>query len=164
MGSSPPNIEKFWKAWEENLNSFCEEITACPGAPELVEELGRKTNLPMAIATSSRKFAVEKKRKRHEEMFQYISEVVSGDDPCVKHGKPAPDIYLEAAKRLNVSPEDCLVFEDALSGIRSGKRAGCLVVANPIQDFPKKKNKCLPRRLIWCWIMYGNLLEQMLAS
>ena len=45
------------------------------------------------------------------------------------------DIYLEAARRLGVDPRDCLVFEDALSGVRAGKAAGCRVVAIPDQRF-----------------------------
>ena len=51
---------------------------------------------------------------RHETIFQHMSAIVCGDDPDVKNGKPAPDIYLLAAERLKVHPKDCLVFEDAL--------------------------------------------------
>ncbi len=53
--------------------------------------------------------------------------LVSGED--VESGKPAPDPYLLAAERLGASPEDCVVVEDAPAGIRSGKSAGCFVVA-----------------------------------
>ena len=118
---------------------MCEEIAACAGAPELVEMLS-KTGLPMAIATSSRYAGVEKKRKRHSNIFQHMKAVVAGDDPAVTNGKPAPDIYLEAARRIQVDPSECLVFEDALSGVRAGKAAGCFVVAIPDQRFtPKEK-------------------------
>mmetsp|Transcript_23586 Transcript_23586/g.54881 ORF Transcript_23586/g.54881 Transcript_23586/m.54881 type:complete len:102 (-) Transcript_23586:1038-1343(-) len=64
-------------------------------------------------------------------MFQHMKVIVAGDDPSVKVGKPAPDIYIEAAKRLDVDPANCLVFEDALSGAQAGKAAGCFVVAVP---------------------------------
>ena len=66
-----------------------------------------------------------KKRTHHERhLFEHIDVIVTGDDPAVKNGKPAPDIYLEAARRLGVDPAECLVFEDALSGVKSGKAAG----------------------------------------
>ena len=70
-------------------------------------------------------------RGRHENMFQSFQVIVTGDDPNVANGKPAPDIYLEAAKRLGVHPSECLVFEDALTGAQSAKSAGCFVVAVP---------------------------------
>jgi HAD superfamily hydrolase (TIGR01509 family) len=60
---------------------------------------------------------------RHDAIFQHMSIVVCGDDPELENGKPAPDIYLLAAKRLGVDPKECLVFEDALVSI-----AWCLVL------------------------------------
>ena len=70
-----------------------------------------------------------------------MTAIVAGDDPAVINGKPAPDIYLEAARRLNVDPTECLVFEDALSGVRSGKAAGCHVVAIPDPRFSTEEKK-----------------------
>ena len=92
----------------------------------------------MAIATSSRMDSVNKKKKNHEEMFRSFQHIVSGDDPCVIHGKPAPDIYFEAAKRLGMHPSECLVFEDALMGAQAGRAAGCHVVAVPDPRMERK--------------------------
>jgi len=85
----------------------------------------------MAIATSSRESAVKVKRSKHEALFSKMKFVLCGDNSQVKEGKPAPDIYLLAARMLGVDPEYCLVFEDALAGVQSGKRAGMNVVACP---------------------------------
>jgi beta-phosphoglucomutase-like phosphatase (HAD superfamily) len=138
-----PTATQLWTVWEEHLNNLCHDVEACPGACELVQALANVSSssssscsLPMAIATSSRYAGVQKKKVRHQDsIFQYIDVIVAGDDPSIIQGKPAPDIYLEAAKRLNVPPSDCLVFEDALSGVRSGKAAGCTVVAIPDPRF-----------------------------
>lgn len=123
-------IGAFWKAWELRLNELCSEVEPCAGAPELVEGL-RALHIPMAIATSSRMESVIKKRQKHDGMFRSFQHIVTGDDPSVKNGKPAPDIYIEAAKRLGVHPSACLIFEDALTGAQSGKSAGCHVVVVP---------------------------------
>ena len=132
--TSPPSPSELWENWEKNLNDMCEEVQSCSGACQLVKSFAN-LDLPMAIATSSRYDGVQKKRKRHEDMFQFIKTIVAGDDPNVLNGKPSPDIYLEAARRLNVHPKECLVFEDALSGVRSGKAAGCFVVGIPDSRF-----------------------------
>jgi len=160
---------ELWKQWEDALNSMCEEVEACEGATELVQALanaslvtdndhdgnyGASTNattttrkngmtkLPMAIATSSRLTNVQRKRCRHEEtIFQYMDSIVTGDDPFVTHGKPAPDIYLEASKRLGLLPKECLAFEDAITGVRSAKAAGCYVVAIPDSRYTKEEKK-----------------------
>lgn len=129
-----PSVEDVWNSWERHLNSFCGEVQACVGAAELVERFAG-LDVPMAIATSSRLAAVSEKSKNHVAMFSKIKEIVAGDDPAVKNGKPAPDIYLEAARRLGVDPKNCVVFEDALSGAKAGKEAGCFVVAVPDNRF-----------------------------
>ena len=129
-----PTVEQLGSSWEENLNSYCEQVQACTGALELVEKFA-SIGFPMAIATSSRHSAVEKKRKNHGAMFQHLPTIVCGDHPAVKQGKPAPDIYIEAARQLGINPKHCLVFEDALTGVRSAKAACCHVVAVPDPRF-----------------------------
>jgi beta-phosphoglucomutase-like phosphatase (HAD superfamily) len=54
----------------------------------------------------------------------------------VERGKPAPDVYLEAARRLEVEPEACVAIEDSTNGIRSAHAAGMAVIAVPNSDFP----------------------------
>ena len=138
----PPNsvtVDEIWSGWEQNLNDLCTEVEACPGAAQLVTVLALKHKLPLAIATSSRREAVTKKATKHGEMFRHIETIVAGDHPAVKAGKPAPDIYLEAARQLGVHPSQCLVVEDALSGVRAGKAAGCVVVAVPDPRFTQQE-------------------------
>ena len=60
--------------------------------------------------------------------------VVSSDE--VAHGKPAPDVYLEAARRLGIQPAACLVVEDSINGVRAGKSAGMTVVLVPNASVP----------------------------
>jgi HAD superfamily hydrolase (TIGR01509 family) len=132
--SRAPSARELWDAWEGNLNRLCASVEACPGAYELVDQLAGR-GLPLAIATSSRASAVQEKVRKHPRIVDRVAAVVPGDDPAVRRGKPAPDIYREAARRLGVAPELCLVFEDALSGCRAGKAAGCVVVAVPDKRF-----------------------------
>src|SRR4029077_15130750 len=60
--------------------------------------------------------------------------VVSSDE--VAHGKPAPDVYLEAARQLGVDPAACLVVEDSFNGVRAARAAGMTVVLVPTQSVP----------------------------
>ena len=63
-----------------------------------------------------------------------FSATVSSEE--VARGKPAPDVYLEAARRLGVEPERCAAVEDSHAGIRSAKSAGMRVVAIPNASYP----------------------------
>jgi histone-binding protein RBBP4/pseudouridine-5'-monophosphatase len=125
-----PTAQELWDAWEDNLNRLCSSVEACPGAYDVVRRCA-EMGLPLAVATSSRASAARQKLRKHPAIADKIQAVVAGDDPAVRRGKPAPDIYLEAARRLGVPPGRCLVFEDALSGCRAGRGAGCVVVAVP---------------------------------
>ena len=68
----------------------------------------------------------------------------------VAAGKPAPDIYLEVARRLGVKPENCLVFEDVPAGIMAGKNAGMKVIAveDDFSETMKEEKEQLADRLI----------------
>jgi pseudouridine-5'-monophosphatase len=104
--------------------------SAMPGAQRLTEHLARH-GIPQAVASSSHANEFELKTTRHREWFACFQYIVLGDDPEVKRGKPSPDIFLTAAKRLGAQPESCLVLEDAPSGVEAARAAGMSVVAVP---------------------------------
>jgi beta-phosphoglucomutase-like phosphatase (HAD superfamily) len=72
----------------------------------------------------------------------------------VGRGKPAPDVYLEAARRLQVEPTSCAAVEDSTNGIRSAKAAGMLVAVVPRPDFPPA-----PEALELADLVLGSLAE-----
>ena len=84
-----------------------------PGAKEMTTHFF-DWGIPQAIATSSSSPIFEAKFEKHKKWFSQFTQIVRGDDPELKEGKPAPDIFLLAASRLGVDPAECLVFEDCL--------------------------------------------------
>jgi HAD superfamily hydrolase (TIGR01509 family) len=102
-----------------------------PGAVEAARRLGERW--PLAIASSSNPELIEVvlRAARLEELFGVA---VSSQE--VARGKPAPDVYLEAARRLGVEPPRCAAVEDSHNGIRSAKAAGMRVVVFPNIHFP----------------------------
>lgn len=91
--------------------------------------------IPQAVATSSVTDLFNLKTQRHQAWFASFDIVVRGDDPEVKQSKPAPDIFLAAARRLQAEPAQCLVFEDSPAGIEGAKAAGMSVIAVHTQDY-----------------------------
>jgi pseudouridine-5'-monophosphatase len=121
-----------------------------PGVESLLKTLETASTLgasrvEVALATSSHKYNFDLKTRHQQDIFTIFREEhrVLGDDPRIPpgRGKPAPDIYLLALQTLNDSlkakgqaeiyPEECLVFEDSVPGIESGRRAGMQVVWCP---------------------------------
>jgi HAD superfamily hydrolase (TIGR01509 family) len=98
-----------------------------PGAIELVNAIADHHSLLLGLATSSPQKKAEETWKAIALPSHRFDTLVSGD--MVTHKKPHPEIYLEAAKRLNVAPESCVVIEDALSGVQSAKAAGMYCIA-----------------------------------
>jgi HAD superfamily hydrolase (TIGR01509 family) len=84
--------------------------------------------VPRALASSSARRLVEATLARFGIRDRFDA-VVTGD--CVARLKPAPDVFLEAARRLGVPPDGCVVLEDSLAGMRAGRAAGMRVIAVP---------------------------------
>ena len=84
--------------------------------------------VPIAVATGSNRIGAERTLQAVG-LSDLIDEVVTSDD--VKCGKPAPEIFLEAAARIEIAPERCVAFEDAPAGIMAAQSAGMRVVAVP---------------------------------
>jgi HAD superfamily hydrolase (TIGR01509 family) len=95
------------------------------GLAALIARL-REDGIPMALATSAPKPNVTHTLEELS-LTDAFPVIVRGDE--VARGKPAPDVFIEAARRLGVDPADCLVFEDAPMGIEAAQAAGMRVVA-----------------------------------
>lgn len=98
-----------------------------PGCRELIDA-ARAARVPIAVASSNERSLVETILGRFD-LVACFDAIVSGSD--VKNPKPAPDIFVEAARRLGVVPERCVVLEDALAGATAGRAAGMFVIAVP---------------------------------
>lgn len=98
------------------------------GADELTEYFYNH-NIRQCLATSSIPESVYKKMERHPEMLKRFECMATGNE--VENGKPAPDIFLKAAEKMKVSPNECIVFEDSVNGIKGAKAAGMIAIAIP---------------------------------
>lgn len=105
-----------------------------PGVKEILSFFQSK-GIGRAVASSSPKQLILRNLKIVG-IDSYFDEIVSAQE--VEHGKPAPDIFLEAAHRLNVDPKHCFVFEDAINGVHAGLSAGCKIIMIPDRLKPEK--------------------------
>jgi HAD superfamily hydrolase (TIGR01509 family) len=101
------------------------------GARQAVTRLARRW--PLAVASSANRPIIDLVL-RLAGMADAFSATVSSEE--VTHGKPAPDVYLEAARRLAVAPRDCVAIEDSSNGLRSAAAAGMVVIAAPNREYP----------------------------
>lgn len=126
----PITPEDYLRERESLLAVLFPTAQAMPGARRLTRHLAEHS-ISQAVASSSHRREFDLKTTAHRDWFTCFQCVVLGDDPAVTHGKPAPDIFLAAAERMNVAPAQCLVFEDAPSGVEAARAAGMTVVAVP---------------------------------
>jgi len=117
---SDASVEKMSDDFYEKMLSTLERepLEPMPGLIDLVTHL-EAAGLKLAIASSARrrKIDIVLHKLGLEEKFPRTT-IVSGEDD-IEHGKPAPDIYLEAAQKVGTKPEECIAFEDAKNGVES---------------------------------------------
>ncbi|XP_017882069.1 pseudouridine-5'-phosphatase-like isoform X2 [Ceratina calcarata] len=140
MLSLPMTLEEFKSEIVTKYEELFPTTDLMPGVDKLLTHL-KQNNIPIALATSSSKGHYELKTQRWKHIFDLFDhKVLGGSDPEVLNGKPAPDIFLTAAKRFpdNPDPSKCLVFEDAPNGVKAAFSAGMQVVMVPDPSLPKK--------------------------
>lgn len=144
LGFTKANIYQFWIYYFQGTNvdgkklvddhyEYIENVlyTVGPEKMPYVEELLkylRENNYKIAVASSSDTADIKNNLEKTK-LEKYIDEIASGAE--VENGKPAPDVFLLAAERLDVDPKDCLILEDSKAGIKAGKASGAMVFMVP---------------------------------
>jgi HAD superfamily hydrolase (TIGR01509 family) len=101
-------------------------LKAFPGVHDLLAKL-KACQVRLAVASCADRVKIEANLNAIEVELDWFDMIVAGDD--VLNMKPAPDIYLAAAERLDVAPQSCCVIEDSINGIRAANAAGMQCVA-----------------------------------
>ena len=144
LGFTTKSIYDFWENYFKNSDvsgkqlvddhyKYIEDIlfTTGPRKMPYIEELLKylkNSNYKVAVASSSSMNHIINNMEKTG-LKKYIDEFASGAE--VENGKPAPDVFLLAAKRLGVKPEECLVLEDSKAGVIAGNSAGAKVIMIP---------------------------------
>jgi HAD superfamily hydrolase (TIGR01509 family) len=115
---------------ERLLAGYRTALPLLPGAVEAVERLAARW--PLGLATSSNREVIDIALEESG-LDRYFGATVASEE--VARGKPAPDVYLEAARRLGATPAGCVAIEDSENGIRSADAAGMGVIAVPNPRF-----------------------------
>jgi HAD superfamily hydrolase (TIGR01509 family) len=122
-------IDRFHDRWPVLWHEIAAQgLTVKPGVHELLT-LGEERGLLLALATSTERRLAIRTLGYGGFSADRFRVMVTGDE--IAHGKPAPEIYLEAARRLGIAPERCAAFEDSDAGTLSASRAGMLTFQVP---------------------------------
>jgi HAD superfamily hydrolase (TIGR01509 family) len=113
------------------LEGYRADLPLLPGAVAAVERLA--AGWPLGLASSANRVIIDEVLELAG-LRRLFTAVVSSEE--VARGKPSPDVYVEAARRLGVDPPTCVAVEDSTNGIRSALAAGMRVVAIPNRQFP----------------------------
>ncbi len=122
----PLTLDEIKACWTQmSIDKYRYEVPLKTGVFEFLESC-KERGIRTGIATSNGRDMVDAVVESLK-IGDYLDVITTACE--VKAGKPEPDIYLEVARRLNVLPSECLVFEDIPAGILAGKRAGMQVIA-----------------------------------
>ena len=130
--TQPCTVDALERQSRQRINRWLADsapLEPMPGVVALLERLSA-ADVPCAVASSSALSTIEAMLRRLGVRHRF-DVVVSGEE--VTHGKPAPDIFLETARRLGVAPQECVVLEDARNGVLAANAAGmyCCAIRNP---------------------------------
>ncbi|MGY3783455.1 HAD family hydrolase [Gemella taiwanensis] len=153
LGFTTKSIYEFWENYFKNSDvsgkqlvddhyKYIENVLFTTGPKKMpyIEELLKylkENNYKVAVASSSNMDHIINNMEKTG-LKKYIDEFASGAE--VKNGKPAPDVFLLAAERLGIKPEECLVLEDSKAGVIAGSSAGAKVIMVP--DMFKPDDEC----------------------
>ena len=117
----------------EKRNAITPEyFKKCPfieGAKEITDKFKKELKLKTALATSSSKINFDYKTFNKKEWIKEdFDAIVLGDDKRIKNGKPAPDIFILAAKEIGLKPNECIIFEDSIGGMKAAISSGAKIV------------------------------------
>lgn len=138
------DVENYHSSLRNHLGKIIntKEIPLKNGFLELIDFL-KQNHIKTALATASPRFLAELLFKKADlDLYQIFDESITGDE--VQNGKPSPEIYIEAVKKLGANAEDCFVLEDSPNGIIAGKLAGCkpILVVDLITPTKEIENMC----------------------
>jgi HAD superfamily hydrolase (TIGR01509 family) len=131
LGLAEPPEELNRLVVERMQERYADKLPLIDGAVDAVRRLAERW--PLGLASSSNRPLIDL-ALREMGVAPLFTATVSSEE--VERGKPAPDVYLEAARRLGVRPEDAVAVEDSANGIRAARAAGMRVIAIPNAHFP----------------------------
>lgn len=136
------------------IHKYRYEVPLKPGMAEFLPEMKRR-GIRMGIATSNARILLDAVAQAHR-LYEYMDAILTANE--VKRGKPAPDVFLAVADKLDLEPADCLVFEDISQGIRAGLAAGMKVCA--VSDEYSRAQEAQKRALAHYYIdSYAQVLD-----
>jgi HAD superfamily hydrolase (TIGR01509 family) len=147
LAESPQQINDL--VVERMAERYQSQLPLLPGAVEAVERIA--AHWPLGVASSSNRGLIDLVLELSG-LAPYFAVTVSSEE--VARGKPAPDVYLEAARRLGRDPIRCAAIEDSENGVRSAAAADMRVIAIPNQAFPPS-----PETLRLAHVVIASLAE-----